>query len=162
MRHVAPLFPVRSVDSTYFPAPRGCTYPASILIQDFAVSVSQCLCGKSHVLRNLQPLCLLFALFSALPSFVFKSLQPLFAKHPGGVAATFLGRPSLRHSPLSGRLQRLFGLQYTLRPGSWQHRRIYTPPWINASPLLTPPSPNSPTAPPSWSAASASAASPST
>ncbi len=108
------------------------TPPAS-LFKTFAVSVSQSLCGKSHVLRNLHPLCLLFALFSALPSFVFKSLQPLFAEHPGcGVAATFLGRPSLRHSPLSARLQRLFGLQYTLRPGSWQHRRIYTPPWINA------------------------------
>src|SRR6266478_5180258 len=117
----------------YFSSPRGCTYSTGILIQDFAVSVSQSLCGKSRVLINLQPLCLLFALFSALPSFVFKSLQPLFAKHPGwGVAATFLGRPSLRDSPLSGRLQRLFGLQYTLRPGSWQHRRIYTPPWINA------------------------------
>ena len=115
------------------PSPRGWTYSTSILIQDFAASVSQSLGGKSRVLRNLQPLCLLFALFSALPSFVFKSLQPLFAKHPGwGVAATFLGRPSLRDSPLSGRLQRLFGLQYTLRPGSWQHRRIYTPPWINA------------------------------
>src|SRR6266478_2019523 len=84
MRHVAPLSPVRSVDCAYFPSPRGCTYPASILIQDFAASVSQCLCGKSRVLINLLPLCCLFALFSALASFVFTSLQPLFAKHPGG------------------------------------------------------------------------------
>jgi len=43
----------------------------------------QCLDGKSHVLRNLQPLCRLFALFSALPSFVFNRLQPLLPKHPG-------------------------------------------------------------------------------
>jgi len=56
----------------------------------FRVSVSPCLClprpcrgGKSHVLSSLQPLVPLFALFSALPSFVFKSLQPLFPKHPG-------------------------------------------------------------------------------
>jgi hypothetical protein len=31
----------------------------------------------------LQPLVPLFALFSALPSFVFNRLQPLFPKHPG-------------------------------------------------------------------------------
>jgi hypothetical protein len=35
---------------------------------------------------------------------------------------------SLRGNPIC----RLSGLQYTLRPGSLQHRRIYTPPWINA------------------------------
>src|SRR6266478_3508073 len=100
MRHVAPLSPVRSVDCAYFPSPRGWTYPASILIQDFAASVSQSLCGKSRVLINLLPLCCLFALFSALPSFVFKSLQPLFAKRPGwGGRGDLLGRPSLRHSP---------------------------------------------------------------
>src|SRR5713101_7564701 len=94
-------------------------------LRRLCVSVSLWQIPCSHKLTaSLSSLCL----FSALPSFVFKSLQPLFAKHPGcGVAATFLGRPSLRHSPLSGRLQRLFGLQYTLRPGSWQHRRIYTP-----------------------------------
>ncbi len=40
--------------------------------------------SKSHVLRALQPLCRLFALFSALPSFVFKSLEPLLPKHRGG------------------------------------------------------------------------------
>jgi hypothetical protein len=39
--------------------------------------------GKSHVLSSLPPLCPLFALFSALPSFVFNRLQPLFPKHPG-------------------------------------------------------------------------------
>jgi hypothetical protein len=42
------------------------------------------LCGKSRVLRTLQPLCRLFAFFSALAPFVFKSLQPLLPKHPGG------------------------------------------------------------------------------
>src|SRR5216683_4415018 len=99
MRHVAPLFPARSVDSTYFLSPRGCTYPASILIQDFAASVSQCLCSKSHVLRNLQPLCRLFALFSALPSFVFKSLQP-FCKTPGVGGRCNLSRPPVT-SPLA-------------------------------------------------------------
>src|SRR5229473_3115095 len=42
-----------------------------------------CLCGKSHVLSSLPPLCRLFALFSAPPSFVFNRLRPLFPKHPG-------------------------------------------------------------------------------
>jgi hypothetical protein len=42
-----------------------------------------CLRGKSHVLSSLQPLVPLVALFSALPSFVFNRLQPLFPKHPG-------------------------------------------------------------------------------
>ncbi len=84
MRHVHPRDDRKYAQSTERTGDRGATYPTSILIQDFAASVSQCLCGKSHVLRNLQPLCLLFALFSALPSFVFNSLQPLFAKHPGG------------------------------------------------------------------------------
>src|SRR6266478_694498 len=49
----------------------------------FRASVSPCLCGKSHVLSNLQPLVPLFALFPALPSFVFTNLEPLSAKHPG-------------------------------------------------------------------------------
>src|SRR6266436_3624967 len=82
------------------PSPRGWTYSTSILIQDFAASVSQSLGGKSHVLRNLQPLCLLFALFSALPSFVFNSLQPLFAKHPGWGGRCDLSRPPAT-SPLA-------------------------------------------------------------
>src|SRR5713101_7564700 len=86
MRHVAPLFPVRSVDSTYFPAPRGCTYPASILIQDFAVSVSQCLCGKSRVLINLQPLCRLFASFPhSLP--LFSRACSLFLQNTRGAGS---------------------------------------------------------------------------
>src|SRR5229473_711354 len=60
----------------------------------YPCSLSLCLClprpgrgGKS----NLSPLCFqllahsfsLFALFSALPPFVFNSLRTLFAKHPG-------------------------------------------------------------------------------
>ena len=39
---------------------------------------------KSDVLRTLQPLCPLFALSSVLVPFVFRSLQPLFAKYLGG------------------------------------------------------------------------------
>jgi len=54
-----------------------------IPIQDFSASVSSRLCGKSHVLNSLQPLVPLSALFSALPSFVFNRLQPLFSKTPG-------------------------------------------------------------------------------
>jgi len=42
------------------------------------------LCGKSIVFRYLPPLFPLFALFSALPPFVFNRLRPLFLKHPGG------------------------------------------------------------------------------
>ncbi len=40
--------------------------------------------SKSHVLRSLQRLCRVFAFFSALVPFVFKSLEPLLPKHPGG------------------------------------------------------------------------------
>src|SRR5216684_5160075 len=68
----------------------------------------QCLCGKSHVLSSLQPLLPLFALFSALPPFVFNRLQPLFPKHPGGggypntSAPTFASAVKMRHvAPLS-------------------------------------------------------------
>jgi hypothetical protein len=57
--------------------------PSSIPIQNFSASVSLYLRGKSHVLSSLQPLVPLFALFSALRSFVFNRLQPLFPKHPG-------------------------------------------------------------------------------
>jgi hypothetical protein len=39
---------------------------------------------KSRLFICLQPLYHLFVFFSALPSFVFSHLQPLFAKHPGG------------------------------------------------------------------------------
>src|SRR6266404_8270200 len=71
-----------------------------IPIQDFSASVSSRLCGKSHVLNSLQPLVPLSALFSALPSFVFNRLQPLFPKHPGwGVPAL---RPNLRTFRPSG------------------------------------------------------------
>jgi hypothetical protein len=38
---------------------------------------------NSLVISRLQPLVTLFALFSALPPFVFNSLQPLFPKYPG-------------------------------------------------------------------------------
>jgi len=51
-----------------------------------------CLCGKSISFKSLRPLCRLFALFSALVSFVFNRLQPLFQKHPGWVPSwTVLG-----------------------------------------------------------------------
>src|SRR5882762_4875984 len=42
-----------------------------------------CLSGKSIAFMLLQPLCRLFALFSAFASFVFNRLQPLSTKHPG-------------------------------------------------------------------------------
>src|SRR5882762_9651332 len=42
-----------------------------------------CRGGKSIVFRRLLPLFRLFALFSALPPFVFNRLQPLFAKYRG-------------------------------------------------------------------------------
>ena len=42
------------------------------------------LCGKFYVFSSLPPLCRSWRSFFALPSFVFSSLQPLFAKHPGG------------------------------------------------------------------------------
>ena len=95
------------------------------------------LCGKPHVLSSLPPLCRLFALFFALACFVFKSLQPLFPKHPGGGYLRLFSPLATRHSPpatrhFPARLQRPSGLQYTLPPASPQHRRIYTPPWINA------------------------------
>src|SRR5712692_6315451 len=53
--------------------------------------------GKSHVLSSLPPLCSLFALFSALPSFVFTRLRPLLQKHTVGGAfrpPSNLGHPS--------------------------------------------------------------------
>src|SRR5229473_2735891 len=46
-----------------------------------------CRGGKSIVFRHLPPLSRLFALFSALPPFVFNRLQPLSRKHPGGYPA---------------------------------------------------------------------------
>jgi hypothetical protein len=42
-----------------------------------------CLRGKPHILSSLPPSLSLFALFLALPSFVFNSLQPLLRKHRG-------------------------------------------------------------------------------
>src|SRR5229473_1334469 len=48
-----------------------------------------CLCGKSIFFKSLRPLCRLFSRFSALVSFVFNGLQPLFPKHPGGVPQLF-------------------------------------------------------------------------
>jgi hypothetical protein len=53
-----------------------------------------CLCGKSVPFKNLPPLSRLFALFSALPSFVFNGLQPLLAKYRGwGIANSNYGTP---------------------------------------------------------------------
>ncbi len=65
--------------------------------------------SKSHVLRALQPLCRLFAFFSALVPFVFKSLQPLLPKHPGwGVPATFLATRLPRASFAKGHFRFAF------------------------------------------------------
>src|SRR4029077_8515033 len=44
--------------------------------------------ANSFVCIGLEPLCRLFALFSALVSFVFNRLQPLFRKHPGWGVST--------------------------------------------------------------------------
>ncbi len=100
MRHVAPLSPVRSVDCAYFPSPRGCTYPASILIQDFAASVSQCLCGKSRVLINLQPLCQFLCPLFRAPFLCFQELAASFCKTPGVGGRCNLSRPPVT-SPLA-------------------------------------------------------------
>src|SRR6266481_6265324 len=72
--------------------------------------------SKSHVLRALQPLCRLFAFFSALVPFVFKSLQPLLPKHAGGgflrpfSPLIYPERP-LRRGPLFLCFQRLPGMR---------------------------------------------------
>jgi hypothetical protein len=54
-------------------------YPS--IIPDYTLSGFQPV--NSFVYKSLVPLCRLFALFSALVSFVFNRLQPLFRKHPG-------------------------------------------------------------------------------
>jgi hypothetical protein len=95
---MAPATPLESA-LTKTPGGGGC-------LRLFRAFVSPCLCGKSHVLSSLQPLLPLFALFSALPSFVFNRLQPLFPKHPGGGIPTLPLRASrprhMRHAaPLS-------------------------------------------------------------
>ena len=94
-RSGAPLSAVHSITCALFLSARGVS-PSGIPIQDFSASVSPCLCGKSHVLSNLQPLVPLFALFSALPSFVFNRLQPLFPKHPGWGVPRPLDQHALR------------------------------------------------------------------
>ncbi len=72
--------------------PRGCTPPV------FPTSGSYRLRNaNSFAHKQLQPLLPLFALFSALSSFVFNILQPLFRKHPGGGE----GRPGrTKESPI--------------------------------------------------------------
>jgi len=72
--------------------------PPQRSFQDLAASVPLCLDGKSHVLRNLQPPCRLFALFSALVPFVFNRLQPLLPKHPGGGYRAVPNAPTFRRS----------------------------------------------------------------
>src|SRR6266446_4469506 len=53
-----------------------------------------CRGGKSIVFMHLLPLSRLFALFSALPPFVFNRLQPLFAKYRGwGIPNSTTGHP---------------------------------------------------------------------
>src|ERR1700736_3686752 len=61
--------------------PRGVTLPTPY--QEFLPPCALCLGGKSILFILLPPLLSLFALFSALVSFVFNRLQPLFRKHPG-------------------------------------------------------------------------------
>src|SRR6266481_2959482 len=60
--------------------------------------------SKSHVLRALQPLCRLFALFSALAPFVFKSLQPLLPKRRGGGGLRFSRHSFTQSVPCEGPL----------------------------------------------------------
>ncbi len=72
---------------TTIPIAPGCGVQASNLPPN-SVPPRRCLprpCrgGKSIVFRHLLPLFRLFALFSALPPFVFNRLQPLSRKHPG-------------------------------------------------------------------------------
>src|SRR5713226_1521949 len=79
VRHVAPISPPFSARCAYFPSPRECTpstVPKRSVIQVFGTA-------NSFAHKQLPPLSPLFALFSALPSFVFNRLQPLFPKHPG-------------------------------------------------------------------------------
>jgi hypothetical protein len=53
---------------------------------------------NSFACKQLQPLSPLFALFSALPSFVFNRLQPLLRKHPGwGWVARHSEAPTSAH-----------------------------------------------------------------
>src|SRR5712664_3503240 len=53
-----------------------------------------CRGGKSIVFRHLLPLSRLFALFSALPPFVFNRLRPLFARYRGwGIPNASTGHP---------------------------------------------------------------------
>jgi hypothetical protein len=54
-----------------------------VCFQEFLPLRALCLGGKSIFFILLPPLSSLFALFSALVSFVFNRLQPLFRKHPG-------------------------------------------------------------------------------
>jgi len=108
-RSGAPLSAVHSITCALFLSARGVS-PSGIPIQDFSASVSPCLCGKSHVLSSLQPLVPLFALFSALPSFVFNRLQPLFPKHPGW------GPPPNKLPFRISNLQTLFPRQLQIAP----------------------------------------------
>jgi hypothetical protein len=73
----------------------------------------ECLYGtfrhaKSFVCIGLLPLCRLFALFSALASFVFNRLEPLSTKHPGGGTSHAL--------PLSALTLRSLRLSVVIRP----------------------------------------------
>jgi hypothetical protein len=63
----------------------GGVYPPSFPTTDFPAFRH----ANSFAFKSLQPLCRLFVLFSALVSFVFNRLQPLFPKHPGWGVSTF-------------------------------------------------------------------------
>ena len=70
-------------------------YPSSCPTSDFQTSRH----AKSFVCIGLLPLCRLFALFSALASFVFNRLESLSTKHPG--CGTSHALPALCVSALS-------------------------------------------------------------
>jgi hypothetical protein len=86
-----------------------------------------CLCGKSIFFKSLRPLCRLFALFSALVSFVFSRLQPLFPKRPG--------RECLQHLRSELRLRRHMRHVAPLSPAPSLDCVYFPPPWGCTSPL---------------------------
>jgi hypothetical protein len=79
-------------------------YPSPFPSSDFQSSRH----AKSFVCIGLLPLCRLFALFSALASFVFNRLEPLSTKHPGGGTSHAL--------PLSALTLRSLRLSVVIRP----------------------------------------------
>jgi hypothetical protein len=79
------LAPIREGYKSLFPQPLSFHIDAKppVCFQEFLPLRALCLGGKSIFFILLPPLSSLFALFSALVSFVFNRLRPLFPKHPG-------------------------------------------------------------------------------